>query len=140
MPASTSRSTYGTGQVVEYLVEGMGHGTPVDPGTGSAQCGRAGAYFLDTICSARHDAAFFGIGDAVDPTDPTDPDEPEDPQDPADPVCVTSSNYAHTTAGRAYHSGGYAYAVGSDDLLGLWNVYTTTTLEETAPGHWELGC
>lgn len=35
-----------------YRVSGMGHGTPVDPGSAADQCGRAGAYFLDTICSA----------------------------------------------------------------------------------------
>ena len=43
-------------------------------------------------------------------------------------------------AGRAYQSGGMTFATGSGDALGLWNVFTTTELEETAPGYWELGC
>lgn len=41
--------------VEKYTITGMGHGQPVDPGTGAAQCGRAGAYVLDVnICAAWH--------------------------------------------------------------------------------------
>lgn len=42
--------------VVEtYTITGMGHGQPVDPGTGTGQCGQAGAYLLDVnICAAWH--------------------------------------------------------------------------------------
>lgn len=42
--------------VVEtYTITGMGHGQPLDPGTGAAQCGTAGAYLLDVnICAAWH--------------------------------------------------------------------------------------
>ncbi|MFD4370719.1 fibronectin type III domain-containing protein [Streptomyces sp. NPDC058486] len=54
----------------------------------------------------------------------------------AAPVCVTASNYAHTQAGRAHHSGGYTYANGSEQNLGLWNVGVTTTIKETSPGYW----
>ncbi|TDB98381.1 PHB depolymerase family esterase [Actinomadura sp. 7K534] len=52
------------------------------------------------------------------------------------PECVTASNYAHTTAGRAHHSMGITYANGSNQNLGLWNVFTTSTIKETSPGHW----
>ncbi|MBQ0987537.1 PHB depolymerase family esterase [Streptomyces sp. F63] len=40
--------------VVEtYSLTGMGHGQPVDPGTGTAQCGRTAAYVLDVgLCAA----------------------------------------------------------------------------------------
>ncbi len=40
--------------VVEtYSITGMGHGQPLDPGTGTTQCGTAGAYMLDVnICAA----------------------------------------------------------------------------------------
>ncbi|MER5738483.1 MULTISPECIES: fibronectin type III domain-containing protein [unclassified Streptomyces] len=51
-------------------------------------------------------------------------------------VCVTASNYAHTTAGRAHQSGGYTYANGSQQNLGLWNVLVTSTLKQTSPGYW----
>lgn len=52
------------------------------------------------------------------------------------PECVTASNYAHTTAGRAHHSMGTTYANGSNQNLGLWNVFTTSSIMETNPGHW----
>ncbi|MEV8590848.1 PHB depolymerase family esterase [Streptomyces sp. NPDC051180] len=51
-------------------------------------------------------------------------------------TCVTASNYAHTQAGRAHQSGGYAYANGSEQNLGLWNLFTTSTVKETSPGYW----
>ncbi|MEV0399632.1 PHB depolymerase family esterase [Actinoallomurus sp. NPDC050550] len=52
------------------------------------------------------------------------------------PLCVTADNYTHTTAGRAHQSGGYAYANGSGDPLGLWNTFTVRTLRQTGPGYW----
>lgn len=51
---------------------------------------------------------------------------------------MTASNYPHTTAGRAHQSGGYVYANGSDDAMGLWNVFTTHTLKQTGPDYWVL--
>lgn len=73
-------------------------------------------------------------GTDPDPTTTTDPsptttDEPE-------PTCVTDDNYAHTQEGRAYHQGGYTYANGSDQNLGLWNTYTESSIKETSPGYW----
>jgi len=59
------------------------------------------------------------------------------------PSCHTASNYDHTAAGRAHQSGGYTYANGSDEPMGLWNTFTTHTLKQTAPGHYVLadsGC
>ena len=58
----------------------------------------------------------------------------------ARPPCVTASNYAHVTAGRAYHSGGYAYARGSNQRMGLYNTFYTSTLKQTAPNYWVIGC
>jgi poly(hydroxyalkanoate) depolymerase family esterase len=41
--------------VESYTITGMGHGQPLDPGTGATQCGQAGAYLLDVnICAAWH--------------------------------------------------------------------------------------
>lgn len=51
-------------------------------------------------------------------------------------TCVTASNYAHVSAGRAHVTSGYAYANGSNQLLGLWNTYATSTIKETAPNYW----
>lgn len=54
-------------------------------------------------------------------------------------TCFPASNYAHTTAGRAYASFGYAHAKGSNQNMGLWNIYTVTTLKQTAPNHYVIG-
>ena len=43
----------------------------------------------------------------------------------------------HVTAGRARQSGGYAYANGSNQNLGLYNTFYTATLKQTSPGYWE---
>jgi hypothetical protein len=102
LPGGTTMETYGGGEVRFYRIAGMGHGTPVDPGGAAEQCGTAGAYFLDTICSAYYDTRFFGLDTGSPPT-PT----------PSPQACFTATNYAHTQAGRAYQSGGYAYANGS---------------------------
>ncbi|USX55584.1 PHB depolymerase family esterase [Lentzea sp. HUAS12] len=50
--------------------------------------------------------------------------------------CVTASNYAHTVAGRAYANLGQTYALGSNQALGLWNTYTTSTLRQTSANYW----
>ncbi|MFI7488428.1 PHB depolymerase family esterase [Micromonospora echinaurantiaca] len=138
LPGGTSLEVYGNDAVRLYRVSGMGHGTPVDPGSGAEQCGSAAAYFLDTICSTYRDAVFFGLnGGGTDPT-PTSPTPTPTPTDPA--TCVTASNYAHVSAGRAYHSGGYAYANGSNQRMGLYNTFYTTILKQTGPNHWVIGC
>ncbi|MEO3775553.1 PHB depolymerase family esterase [Micromonospora sp. B11E3] len=133
LPAGTSLEVYGNDAVRLYRISGMGHGTPVDPGTGADQCGTAAAYFLDTICSAYRDAIFFGLGSAAPSPTPTTSPTPA-------PTCVTASNYAHVVAGRAYQSGGYAYALGSNQNMGLYNTFTSTTLRQTGPSYWVIGC
>ena len=54
-------------------------------------------------------------------------------------ACFTASNYAHTTAGRAHQSGGYAYANGSNQNMGLWNAFVTTTLKQTGANYYVIG-
>ncbi|MCC2635417.1 MAG: putative poly(3-hydroxybutyrate) depolymerase precursor depolymerase, partial [Ramlibacter sp.] len=54
-------------------------------------------------------------------------------------TCYTSSNYTHTVQGRAYHSGGYTYANGSNQNMGLWNTYTVKTLKQTGPNYYVIG-
>jgi hypothetical protein len=58
------------------------------------------------------------------------------PTTPPVPDCVTASNYAHTTAGRAYASLGQTYALGSNQPLGLWNTFTTSSIRQTSPNYW----
>ena len=54
-------------------------------------------------------------------------------------VCTTASNYAHVSAVRAHQSGGYAYANGSNQNMGLWNLYVTTTLKQTGTDYYVIG-
>ena len=59
------------------------------------------------------------------------------------PVCYTANNYSQTVAGRAYVSGGYTYANGSNQNMGLWNVFVTHTLKQTGPNYYVIadsGC
>ncbi|MGP3989577.1 extracellular catalytic domain type 1 short-chain-length polyhydroxyalkanoate depolymerase [Streptomyces sp. 3N207] len=62
LPGGTTQSDYqdGDGQVAvrSYLVDGMNHGTPVKPGEG---CGKAGAHFLDTVCSTSYLTRDWGL-------------------------------------------------------------------------------
>ncbi|WP_329102718.1 PHB depolymerase family esterase [Micromonospora sp. NBC_01699] len=222
LPAGTTMEVYGNDAVRLYQVANMGHGTPVDPGTGADQCGTAAAYFLDTICSAYRDALFFGLdGGSSGPGNPGEPGAPATPAGLAvtgttasaaslswgaasgasgyhvyrngsrvtttalggtgytdsgltagttysyavsavnsagtesarsapvsatttggttPPVCVTATNYAHVQAGRAYQSGGYAYANGSAQRMGLYNTFYTSALKQTGPNYWVIGC
>lgn len=64
--------------------------------------------------------------------------EPPPPPPPGG-TCFTASNYAHTTAGRAYASWGLTYANGSNQSMGLWNTFTFTTLKQTGPNHYVIG-
>ncbi|MFZ6681729.1 PHB depolymerase family esterase [Undibacterium sp. Tian12W] len=52
---------------------------------------------------------------------------------------VTASNYAHVQAGRAHDSGGYALANGSNQNMGLDNLFYTKTLAQTAAGYYIIG-
>nr|WP_285557501.1 PHB depolymerase family esterase [Streptomyces hygroscopicus] len=59
------------------------------------------------------------------------------------PQCYTDNNYNQVQAGRAHQSGGYTYADGSNQAMGLYNVAITHTLKETSPGYFVLadsGC
>ncbi len=58
----------GTVAVEVNRVPGIGHGTPVDPGSGPEQCGRTGSSnFIDSICSSHWITRFFGLGTSPDP-------------------------------------------------------------------------
>lgn len=54
-------------------------------------------------------------------------------------ACTTASNYAHTLARRAYALYGRTYAVGSNQAMGLWNIYSTTTLKQSGVNHYVIG-
>ena len=54
-------------------------------------------------------------------------------------TATTASNYAHVQAGRAHASGGYALANGSNQNMGLYNTFYTSTLAQTAAGYYIIG-
>ncbi|WP_335932073.1 extracellular catalytic domain type 1 short-chain-length polyhydroxyalkanoate depolymerase [Streptomyces sp. PTD5-9] len=57
--------------------------------------------------------------------------------------CFTASNYAHVAAGRAHTALGLVYANGSNQYMGLYNIFITHTLRESPKGHFALadtGC
>lgn len=58
---------------------------------------------------------------------------------PALATCYTASNYAHTTAGRAHLAAGSTFANGSNQAMGLWNVFTVNTLKMTGPNFYIIG-
>ncbi|MEU3949662.1 PHB depolymerase family esterase [Streptomyces sp. NPDC029526] len=201
----------GTVAVEVNRVPGMGHATPVDPGTGPEQCGSTGTVnFEKSICSSHWIARFFGL-DGSDP-DPerlpaptglattgvtdtsigltwnavdsatgytvyrdgapvTTVDTPSHTDTGLAPgsshtysvaardadgragdrstlltarttgataTCWTATNYAHVQAGRATTSGGYTYAKGSQENMGLYNIFVTHTLKESPAGHFSV--
>ncbi|NHZ33115.1 extracellular catalytic domain type 1 short-chain-length polyhydroxyalkanoate depolymerase [Massilia rubra] len=52
---------------------------------------------------------------------------------------VTASNFAHVQAGRAHDSGGFALANGSNQNMGLNNLFYTQTLAQTSAAHYVVG-
>ncbi len=142
LPGATTVEHYhdaaGRPAVSLYRVQGLGHGTPVAPGGAEDQCGTAGAYFLTSICSSYHIAQSWGLGGGTSPTPTPTPTSPSPSPSPTAQPCFTASNYAHTTAGRARQSGGYTYANGSGQAMGLWNTFTVRTLRQTGRNHYVL--
>ncbi|XCM28759.1 PHB depolymerase family esterase [Streptomyces parvus] len=134
-PNSTRRSEYlaadgGASAVEVNRVPGIGHGTPVDPGSGAEQCGATGTqHFIDSVCSSYWITRFFGLDGTTTPEPPVDP-----PTEPA--ACWSANNYEHVRAGRATTTGGQVYAKGSGQHLGLYNTFVTHTLKESPAGHY----
>ncbi|MFJ1753275.1 PHB depolymerase family esterase [Kitasatospora sp. NPDC088134] len=223
LPGGTTLSVYndstGRPAVQLYSVSGMGHGLPVAPGSGTANCGQTGAYFLNTLCSSYWTGLFWGLDGGTGGTPGTLPapaglavtattDSTAALAWNAVPgaasytvyrngtragsatgtaytdtgltagtgyaytvaavdasgttgaasaavtatttggstypaTCWTDNNYQQVAAGRAHQSGGYAYANGSNQNMGLWNLFVTHTLKETSAGYYVLadgGC
>ena len=61
-PHNVYRDASGNALVETYSITGMGHGYPIDPGTGPQQCGVAAPYILDVnICASYYIAQWFGV-------------------------------------------------------------------------------
>ena len=55
------------------------------------------------------------------------------------PVCHTADNVSHVAFGRAYVLWGFDYAYGSNQGMGYYNVFYTTTLRQTGAGYYTPG-
>jgi hypothetical protein len=55
------------------------------------------------------------------------------------PACFTATNAEHVVAGRARDRFFLAFANGSNNLMGLDNIFSITTLKQTAPGFYVVG-
>lgn len=67
-PHAVYRDSGGRAVVETYRITGMGHGQPVDPGTGTQQCGRTAAYMLDVnVCAAWHMGRTWGLDSGSGP-------------------------------------------------------------------------
>jgi poly(hydroxyalkanoate) depolymerase family esterase len=131
LPGGTTLANY-EDRVRVYLVSGMTHATPVDPGAAAEQCGTAGAYYKDTICSSYYQALDWNLSNGTNPTSGPTSASPSPTASPPQPgPCTRASNYAHVVAGRAHQTGGYTYANGSNQNMGLYNVFTTHGLRQT---------
>lgn len=214
-PNATRREQYLTadGDVAVEVdrVPAIGHGTPVDPGTGAQQCGATGtANFIDSICSSYWITGFFGldgsdpdpgglpapsglaatgssdtsvtldwnrVADAVsyavyrDGTRVGTPNGPPFTDTGLDPggshtysvaardaagaegarssqvdasttgsaaKCWRANNYQQVQSGRATTRGGYTYAKGSNQNMGLYNTAVTHTLKESPTGYYVI--
>jgi poly(hydroxyalkanoate) depolymerase family esterase len=59
------------------------------------------------------------------------------------PTCYKTDNYDQVATGRAHQTLGEVYANGSNQDMGLYNLYATHTLEETSAGYYVIadsGC
>lgn len=65
LPAGTTLTAYhdsaGVPVVEQYVIDGMPHAQPVDPGTEAGNCGATGQYYADTICAAYYAANSWGM-------------------------------------------------------------------------------
>ena len=158
---SAGHIDWGFGFAECYLAFGTSEFTMREQDAGANQC-----YWVaddDPTCAGPNqacssgnngsDADGDGIDDATDNCPNTaNPDQADNDNDGIGNACdatpdgetdncaeFTSSNYTHVSEARATTNGFYAYAVGSGDLLGFYNIFTSTTLAETSNGYFEVG-
>ncbi|MBV1788352.1 hypothetical protein KQ940_09815, partial [Marinobacterium sp. D7] len=61
-PHKVYQDDQGNALIETYLITGMGHGAPVDPGTGEDRCGVPGGHILDAdICASYFIGKFWGL-------------------------------------------------------------------------------
>ena len=68
----------------------------------------------------------------------SDTDVVEVTDDSFDGYCGKADNYTHVQEDRAWTDGSYAYANGSDQKLGLYNLYEESRIEEKEDNYYEV--
>ncbi len=58
---------------------------------------------------------------------------------PVAATCYSANNYDHVRLGRAHLAYGYALANGSNQRMGLYNVFVRSTLRQTGPNYYVIG-
>jgi len=151
------RDASGVTRVASFSIRTMKHAVGINPGTADEQCGIAKTeYYSDKdVCTSFVAGKFWGIiasaddgfegggGTTTTTTSSTSTSSSATTTTTTTSTtvagaCFKSSNYAHTTAGRAYQSLGYTYANGSKQNMGLWNIYTTTKLRQTGTNYYVI--
>ena len=100
----------GSEAIEHYQIAGMAHGTPLRPGTGEGQSGRAGAHMLDVgLSSTDRIAAFFGLtapGTSAKPRAQPRVVAPEPKAEPVAPASPPSSSGVQQVIEDALRSAG----------------------------------
>ncbi len=132
-------------RISKVMVSGMGHAWPAGPGSSGG-----GSYIDHThVNYPDYITEFFfnnnrrvGGGTTSTPTvtpTPTVTATPTPTPPPSNCNEFTSSNVSHVSGNRANVVFGLVYAKGSNNYMGLYNIFTYRTLAETSPGYYSIG-
>jgi poly(3-hydroxybutyrate) depolymerase len=120
-------------QMVKAMIDHLAGSHGTDAGTGATDAGVQPDGSVTPDAGGEVDA-----GGQVDAgTSPTDAGV--DAGIPSAPTCVRDSNSNHVAAGRAITRLGIAYAVGSNQALGLVSPIIRTSLRRIGPNDWAIG-
>ncbi|MFL0805109.1 MAG: PHB depolymerase family esterase [Agarilytica sp.] len=137
-------------RVSKVIVNGMGHAWPAGPGSsgGGSYIDHSHVNYPDYI------ADFFftnnrRVGSSLPTPTPTPtPTGTVTPTPTATPTPTpppsscnefTSNNVSHVSSGRATVLFGLVYAKGSNNYMGLYNIFTVRTLAETSSNYYVVG-
>ncbi len=137
----------GTGpRISKVIVNGMGHAWPAGPGSSGG-----GSYIDHThVNYPDYIADFFfsnnrRVGTSLPtptptPTGTTTPTPTPTPTPPPSSCNeFTSNNVSHVSSGRATVLFGLVYAKGSNNYMGLYNIFTVRTVAETSSNYYVVG-
>jgi feruloyl esterase len=93
--------------VEQYVITGMAHGIPLNPGTGGGEAGEVGPHMLDVgLSSTDRIVAFFGISSGVAPRSQTAPHATRHPPRPRAPARPEPANEVQAVIENALRAAG----------------------------------